>query len=400
MSTTVKFVLRSSNSRSDGTAPIYLRITQNRQSRFLSTGISISPKHWNREKQKVRGNHELAGAYNAKLKKIWLEAEKYALDAFSSEEVKSKLRGSSGSFSQSLDQHLLSLRHSESYWSEKRYRVIQQKIQSCFGASVDWGDLNLQLFERFMADSLGNGSNTIRKEMAMIRTLCTRAVKNGIMQADQNPFLRYEAPPSTSPERRRLDEREIDLLASVNLKSESPEALVRDAWMLSFYLGGMRFGDTACLRVKNFANGRCAYRMNKTGTLISLPVPAPAQQIVDSYCQSSSADDFLLPLLQPGDDQSSSRLKRRISSRNAACNRHIKAVAKLAGIANPLQISMHVSRHSFADYARTKTGNLYAISKTLGHSSLSITEEYLSSFDQDAVDELAQQLWKSRDETI
>ena len=60
------------------------------------------------------------------------------------------------------------------------------------------------------------------------------------------------------------------------------------------------------------------------------------------------------------------------------------------------RISMHLARHSFADYARTKSGNLYAISKTLGHSSLQITQAYLKSFDQDAVDQLADELWSDQ----
>ena len=67
--------------------------------------------------------------------------------------------------------------------------------------------------------------------------------------------------------------------------------------------------------------------------------------------------------------------------------------AERAGLNDADSISMHISRHSFADYARIKSGNLYAISKTLGHSSLQITEAYLKSFDQDAVDQLADQLW-------
>jgi len=41
------------------------------------------------------------------------------------------------------------------------------------------------------------------------------------------------------------------------------------------------------------------------------------------------------------------------------------------------RISTHVARHSFAEIARQKTKNdIYAISKALGHSNISITENY------------------------
>ena len=52
-----------------------------------------------------------------------------------------------------------------------------------------------------------------------------------------------------------------------------------------------------------------------------------------------------------------------------------------------------MARHSFADHARTRSGDLYAISKSLGHGNLQTTETYLRSFDRDAVGSLADDLW-------
>lgn len=48
---------------------------------------------------------------------------------------------------------------------------------------------------------------------------------------------------------------------------------------------------------------------------------------------------------------------------------------------------MHIARHSFANIARQKKANVYDISKALGHSSLKITENYLSKFDTTSQDE-------------
>ncbi len=47
-----------------------------------------------------------------------------------------------------------------------------------------------------------------------------------------------------------------------------------------------------------------------------------------------------------------------------------------------------MARHSFADNARKQTKDIYAISKALGHSSISTNEKYLASFDDEAVDDL------------
>ena len=63
MSVTVKPILRSSKARSDGRAPIWIRITANRKSRYVSTGVYVEPKYWNEKKKKVRKSHELASAF-------------------------------------------------------------------------------------------------------------------------------------------------------------------------------------------------------------------------------------------------------------------------------------------------------------------------------------------------
>jgi integrase len=274
--------------------------------------------------------------------------------------------------------------------------VVLGKLEACFGPTIDWKEINreaLVQFEQYMV-KLGNGPNTIRKEMSILHRVFRQAVKDGEIRADQNPFFRYDLPKSKQPERIKLSLEEIDKLAAVALKPGSWAALARDAWLISFYLGGMRFGDLASLKVGELQNGRCAYRMNKTGRLVSVPIPEPARRLLVPYLDGKQPDDFALPFLKRGDDADPRTLRRRIGSKNALCNRFIKVAAERAKLDEADSISMHISRHSFADYARQKSGNLYAISKTLGHSSLQITQQYLKSFDQEAVDQLADELWK------
>jgi integrase len=66
-------------------------------------------------------------------------------------------------------------------------------------------------------------------------------------------------------------------------------------------------------------------------------------------------------------------------------NKYLKDIATKAEITKT--ITSHTARHTFADLARQKTDNIYNLSKTLGHSSLKVTEAYLASFDQQAVDD-------------
>jgi integrase len=96
--------------------------------------------------------------------------------------------------------------------------------------------------------------------------------------------------------------------------------------------------------------------------------------------------------LEPGDDSGPAKVRRKIASKNTLMNRYLKKVAKKADL-EPEGLSTHVARHSFADYARRESGDLYAISKALGHKSFKVTKDYLASFDRDATDQLADDLW-------
>ena len=161
--------------------------------------------------------------------------------------------------------------------------------------------------------------------------------------------------------------------------------------MFSYYAAGMRFGDVARLKAPEVSDDRASYRMLKTGTPVSIPLPPPAVAIAKKHATMADArGSYLFPA--PGDERDGVHLRRRINSRNAQANTALKRVAKKAGVES-VGLSFHVSRHSFADFARRQGGDLYAISKALGHSTLQTTETYLRSFDRDAVDSLARKLW-------
>ncbi len=83
----------------------------------------------------------------------------------------------------------------------------------------------------------------------------------------------------------------------------------------------------------------------------------------------------------------------QLNAKTSLLNKYLGLIAEKAEINK--KISTHTARHSFADIARQKTDNIYNLSKTLGHSSIKITEAYLSRFDVDAVDDTMDRMFKS-----
>ncbi len=400
---TVHVFLRTDRPKKDGTCPVYLRVTASRTKRYQSTGIAVEPKFWNERKARVRAAHTLATAYNARLEELEAAAKTAALGATSADAVKAAMEGPPGSLSAYFEGFIQRLRSKggRAHWEVKKYSSTLSKLRSALGRELAWAEVgraSLDRFERYCRETKGNSPNTVRKELTRLRRVYKEAIRDGEIEPAVDPFLTYEKPKGERVERRKLPLADIEKLAALGpaegVADGSVEAVARDAFVFSFYAGGMRFGDVARLKAAEVGGGRAEYRMLKTGTVMSVPLPPPAVAIAEQYAEGADQrGGHLFPLLQAGDERDGVHLRKRISSRNAQANAALKRLAKAAGIASE-GLSFHVARHSFADHARQHSGDLYAISKSLGHGNLQTTETYLKSFDRDAVDKLADDLWR------
>ena len=120
MAASVKLVLRKDKVKSDGTVPVWIRITINRKSKYISTGIYVLPVQWNETKQSIRKSHPLAPTLNQQLQKILLEARSEALDAPSASAVKSAMSGVEGSLTAYFERFIANLSAGEQYWERKK----------------------------------------------------------------------------------------------------------------------------------------------------------------------------------------------------------------------------------------------------------------------------------------
>ena len=322
-----------------------------------------------------------------------LRVTEEALDTTSADTVKASVKSGGGSFTAYFEQFIEGLNTQDRFWDWKKYRVTLKKLRACLGNEIHWKDLDrsaLQDFEKHLREECGNSNNTTRKELQRLRRVIRQGIKDGIVKPEADPFLVYNRPPAKEVERRKLSIEEIQTLEQLDLEAGSSLRIARDAFILAFYGGGIRFGDVCLLQAESVSDGRLEYRMMKTGSLVSIPLPGPALRIIEAY--GIIRRYYLFPYLKKGIENNQVELRRRINSRNVVVNGELKRLAKLAGLQSE-GLTFHVARHSFADYARRQSGDLYAVSKTLGHTSLQVTQQYLRSFDRDAVDKLANELW-------
>ena len=110
---------------------------------------------------------------------------------------------------------------------------------------------------------------------------------------------------------------------------------------------------------------------------------------------STRGSEYIFPFLKKGEkiDSTSKEDAQKLESITATINKNLKKIASEIGIEK--NISSHVARHSFAYTARKRTGNdIYAIQKALGHSSVSVTENYFGSEETIEADNLTKLMFE------
>ncbi len=268
----------------------------------------------------------------------------------------------------------------------KKYRTVINSLKEFHASNqLFFDELNqdfLFRYESFLRKK-DSAQTTIHSYLGRIRSLFNKAIRAGVIDRSIDPFSNYKLQQG-SVEKERLSEDEITKIEKLNLPKDNLLWHVRNAFLFSFYNAGIRISDILLLTWDNVQNGRLNYKMYKTDRFHSLKLKEKPLHILEQYKGTNSTHIF--PFLSERYDYSDPMfLHDKIVSRTALINRYLKRIGLLAGINK--KITTHTARHSFADIARQKTDNIYNLSKTLGHSSIKVTEAYLASFDENAVDD-------------
>lgn len=191
----------------------------------------------------------------------------------------------------------------------------------------------------------------------VLRTLDYAFSEGWIDQPITNHLPKVKAPKESK--REFLTEEELRMLLSTPV-----DARIRDAFVCGV-LTGLRVSDIRRLEARHVvpASGGVEIRMTakKTGTALRLPLSRAAADLLSQQV-ALHPTGALFPI------PSSARLSA-----------HITRWAQRAGLQK--HVTFHVSRHTFATLSLSRGGSLLAVSRYLGHSSLTTTQTYLHLLD-------------------
>lgn len=175
-----------------------------------------------------------------------------------------------------------------------------------------------------------------------------------------------------------------------------------DYWVFSFLCNGMNFKDIALLTNKKINGDFIEFYRSKTenttrnGALpIKVPISARIEEIMEKRRVSKGKpDDYIFPVLERGMDLI--QIEKRISTFIRNTNKALNDIGTALDL--PLKLTTYVARHCFATVQKNNGAPLVYIKEALGHATVSQTEDYFGSFDDDSLKVIHEGLLKGMED--
>jgi integrase/recombinase XerD len=367
----------------------------------ISLGKSIPEEHWNPEKSEVRKSNSQYRQINTLIRAKILELERAYLEQSimnrpaTADSLLSKLKReiTGENF---IDYAKIRIEKMVSPWTRKSQTSVIKKLDEYVGTKgLFFLEINYEFlvnYERHLKKQK-NGVNTIHANMKTIKAIYNEAFNSGYFVPEKgSPWILYK-PKKAKSTRAKLSETQITDIEKLELNPGTNEWHSKNIFLLSFYLQGMRTSDIMQLQWSQIKDDRVEYTAGKTEKFRSKKLIVRAKEILRQYYYPGlRPTDYVFPFLRSSNKTklSGDAWIKIIGSKNALINGHLQTIAKKIGVK---KISMHVARHSFADIANRKTGDVHKVSDALGHSSVSVTENYLRAASRSENDDLVNSVY-------
>lgn len=394
MSITLKAVL-DPRALSDGTHTVYIRITRDRKQNQVATGVRIDPKYFNEngnyEKYNwIRSTASGHAHYNSLIKTL-IDRIKSILSQdpeITSEGIISSLKGrESKDFIQFWEDHMIIRNERLSANSKEKYVSQLNNFKKFTNKkAVPFSTLTYDLIIKYEAWILANdkAQSTCSKALGFLRTIIKEAEKSGYIKHEKNPFL-YFTIKKYKTNKERLTPDEIKIFETKKAHTARIQACI-DLFLMQYYTAGARVSDVIQMRWDAIKEDRWHYTMGKTDRMKNIRLNPRALEILKVYGADKSGG-YVFPFLTDAIvKKAGDKFNKKLQSVTSQINQALKEFSEKHKINK--KVSSHIARHSFADNIRKASGDIYAISKALGHTKISTTETYLSSLDDGAVDKL------------
>lgn len=382
---TIAIILRKNKPNSDGTYPLAVRITKNRNRSIMHIGYNIKESDWDGAKGIVKKSYPNSARLNNFIAKKLTEARDAALELetgrthVTSVAVKKRIKPSAGStFQSQAEEYLNRLKAAGKHnqYSADKPRV--KHFKEFMKGDVAFQDITIGTLERFKTYLKASmAERTAVNHLVMVRSVFSMAIKDEVCDPKYYPFGKGKIK-IKFPDSHKLGLNAGEIKALENIQLEPDLNHVRNLWLFSYYHAGMRISDVFRLSWNDIQDGRLWYSMGKNNKGDSLKIQDKALKILEQYRKDEPKHGLVFPDLKGLESlENTTEMQIRIKTRTRRTDGLLKLLAEKAGITKPM--SCHISRHTFAQLAGDKI-DIRLLQKLYRHSSITTTIGYQSNF--------------------
>jgi integrase/recombinase XerD len=399
---TAKVILDPRRQKENGTFPLKLRITYNRQRKYYNTNLELTNEQYdNKETSRnalVKETKIKINAHQSKADKIIEKLNPFSFDAFEkeyfpkAEVVNIEKHKFSINVYDHFKNHINNLVSRKSIGTAESYNSAQNSFMK-IRPTLLFENINKGFLEEYERYMLSNDKTlaTIGIYLRNLRTICNQGIELNLMDRANYPFKKkiYEIPASNNI-KKALSKIEIKAIFDFPTIENSIMDKSKDFWIFSYLCNGMNFKDICLLKWKDINNGKFTFKRAKTANSaksrpinIEVFLNETATAIINKWGTKQFPENYVFDILQPNID--TKREMDLIKGFTKTTNKYLKIIGTELKFTLPL--TTYVARHSFATILIQGNAPLLHIQKSLGHSSLKTTENYLGSFSNEAVKE-------------
>lgn len=384
-------ILDARRAKKNGLFPIKVQVVYRRKQKYYSTGKELSKEDWERL---LKAKSQLLIEIRADIESSFSIVKRQVNELtqkgeFSFEALSVRLGRCTKELSlrTAFNLKMKELEENDQASTYLNYQSALKSLENFGGTNIpldmitiDW----LKRCERFWI-SKGKSYSSVSIYFRALKCVLNRAVRDGILKESLFPFgkNKYEIPEGHG-RKLALTLSEIKSVISYQDGTKELEEF-RDLWFFSYLCNGINFMDLLFLQYSNIVDGEICFVRSKTSKMtkhskeIRAIITPEMWNIIHKWGNPNVSPQTYIFKYVKGNENAFERIRlvRRIITK---CNRKLKKIAQSTGIA---QLTTYTARHSFATVLKRGGAKTSYISESLGHSNLTITENYLACFEKE-----------------
>ena len=391
-----------------GQHPIYFRYVYDEKKVDKATGLRVKPNEWDSKRLKVKANNPQCDEYNGRMQLLKGKFDKAIIEyenvknSLSLDIIKEILSGKDMLSDKAEDEDFFELAYShlerqseqnrlkpKTYKSHKNliklfndFIIEKYNVDSIYCSNIDQKMLESYISWRKERENINDTINKALEPLVKcIRLASTKGlIKNEVLTMLEDIYLPIRTQIG-SEDKKEDDIKYLTFEQLIELKELYPKLkynTTRNYVDMFFFVvyTGLRVSDIITLKWSNrdFENEILTKTLYKTGQRVTIPLLAPALEILNTWKRANINDVFVFNQLLPDFDLSEDmELVRLINNKNTTIGKSLETVGKKLDL--PFNMRMHCGRHTLSVLAINNGVNIHTLAKVLGHQDSSTTEK-------------------------